>query len=80
MGVPIHMDASMDVHMDTRKTPCQKGVKLLNKLKAAVTRIPDNVPLATLAHWLSVFSVDPHSWVVCSVCHARFPDEGDDVW
>jgi hypothetical protein len=29
-----------------------------------VTRIPDNVPLATLAHRLSVFSVDPHSWVV----------------
>jgi hypothetical protein len=64
MGVPIHMDTSMDACVDTGKTPCRKGVELLNKLEAAVTRIPDNVPLATPAHRLSVFSVDPHSWVV----------------
>lgn len=45
------------------KTPCPKGVELLNRLEAAVTRIPDNVPLATPTHRLGIFSVDPRSWV-----------------
>ena len=45
------------------KTPCPKGVELLNKLEAALTQIPDNVPLATPAHRLSTFSADPRSWV-----------------
>jgi hypothetical protein len=45
------------------KNPCPKGIELLNKLEAAITHIPDNIPLATPAHWLSVFPVDSRSWV-----------------
>ncbi|KAH9170291.1 hypothetical protein EDB89DRAFT_2190372 [Lactarius sanguifluus] len=45
------------------KTPCQKGIDLLNKLEAALTRIPDSVPLATSEHRLSIFSANPHSCV-----------------
>ncbi|KAH9167194.1 hypothetical protein EDB89DRAFT_2126133, partial [Lactarius sanguifluus] len=45
------------------KTPCQKGIDLLNKLEAALTRIPDSVPLATSEHQLSIFSANPHSCV-----------------
>ncbi|KAH9050407.1 hypothetical protein EDB83DRAFT_2522604 [Lactarius deliciosus] len=45
------------------KTPCQKGIELLNKLKAALTWIPNSVPLATSEHRLSIFSVDPRSCV-----------------
>ena len=32
------------------RTPCQKGIELLNKLEVAMTQIPNNVPLATPAH------------------------------
>ena len=54
------------------RTPCQKGIELLNKLEVAMTQIPDNVPLATPAHWLNIFSADPHS------CVARL-EQGPEV-
>ncbi|KAH9020793.1 hypothetical protein EDB85DRAFT_2094831 [Lactarius pseudohatsudake] len=45
------------------KSPCRKGIELLNRLEAAAKRIPASVPLATPAHRLSAFSVDPHTCV-----------------
>ena len=59
------MQVSTGVPLGTlkMKTPCPKGVELLNKLKAALMQIPDNVPLATPAHRLSTFLANPHSWV-----------------
>ena len=45
------------------KTPCPKGVELLDKIEVAIARIPDNIPLATPEHRLSIFSADPRSWV-----------------
>ncbi|KAH9005554.1 hypothetical protein EDB86DRAFT_1458433 [Lactarius hatsudake] len=45
---------------ETRNVPCQKGIELLRKLEAATTRILNDVPLATPAHRLSLFSADPH--------------------
>ncbi|KAI9430083.1 hypothetical protein H4582DRAFT_2064198 [Lactarius indigo] len=55
-GAPLQAEA--------RKVPCRKGVELLSKLEAAATRIPNDVPLATPAHQLSLFSADPRSCVV----------------
>ncbi|KAI9433597.1 hypothetical protein H4582DRAFT_2060981 [Lactarius indigo] len=55
-GAPLQAEA--------RKVPCQKGVELLSKLEAAATRIPNDVPLATPAHQLSLFSADPRSCVI----------------
>ena len=55
MGVPLGTSKM--------KTPCPKGVELLNKLKAALTQILDNIPLATPAHRLGTFLADPRSWV-----------------
>ena len=49
--------------VDAGKIPCRKGIELLNKLKAAMTQIPNNIPLATPAHQLSVFSANPQSCV-----------------
>lgn len=51
----------MEAGNTREKPPCRKGIELLNKLEAAVTRIPNNVPLATPAHRLSIFSADPRS-------------------
>lgn len=61
----IEMGVSLKVPLAEAggKPPCLKGVELLNKLEAAITRIPDDIPLATPAHRLSVFSIDPRSWV-----------------
>ena len=62
MGAPLGTLPSVAGTLKT-KNPCPKGVDLLNKLEAAATQIPNNVPLATPAHQLSIFSADPHSWV-----------------
>jgi hypothetical protein len=57
------------------KTPCRKGIELLSKLEAAMTRIPNDIPLATPTHRLSIFSADPHS---CVASLEQDPDfEGD---
>ena len=50
---------------------CQKAVKLLRDLEAAVERIPDQTPRATQVHRLSVFAVDPHSCIA---------EPGEDDW
>jgi hypothetical protein len=55
VGSPLPVEAG--------KIPCRKGIELLKKLEAAVTRIPNNVPLATPAHRLSAFSAEPRSCV-----------------
>ncbi|KAH9165586.1 hypothetical protein EDB89DRAFT_1825923, partial [Lactarius sanguifluus] len=58
--VPLAMPPSTSGAGNTQgKTPCQKGIDLLNKLEATLTRIPDSVPLATSEHWLSIFSANP---------------------
>ncbi|KAI9432593.1 hypothetical protein H4582DRAFT_2132159 [Lactarius indigo] len=62
-GVPLGMPPPANAGNTQGKTPCQKGIELLNKLEAALTRIPDSVPLATSEHWLSIFLADPHSCV-----------------
>ncbi|KAN0139589.1 hypothetical protein V8E53_002618 [Lactarius tabidus] len=67
---PIHTDKAhfseltenLELELNAPGT-LKKGVELLNILEAAVTRIPDNVPLATPTHQLGIFSVDPRSWV-----------------
>lgn len=58
------------------KIPCRKGIELLNKLEAAMTRIPNDVPLATPAHRLSVFSADPRS---CVASLEQGADKGPEV-
>lgn len=73
MGAPL----PKPLHIEAGKAPCPKGVELLNKLEAAVTRIPDNIPLATPAHRLSAFSVDPHAWVASLVQDPEEDFEGD---
>ena len=62
MGAPL---GTLPLVAGTLKTKnlCPKGVDLLNKLEAATTHIPNNIPLATLAHQLSIFLVNPCSWV-----------------
>ncbi|KAH9047150.1 hypothetical protein EDB84DRAFT_1463023 [Lactarius hengduanensis] len=67
MGAPLQVEAG-----ETRKIPCQKGIELLSKLEAATTRIPNNVPLATPAHRLSLFSADPRFCVAS-------PEQGAEV-
>ena len=62
MGAPLGTLPSVPGTLKT-KNPCPKGVDLLNKLEATATQIPNNVPLATLAHQLSIFLADPCSWV-----------------
>jgi hypothetical protein len=57
--------APLGAPLPAGKIPCRKGIELLDKLEAAVTRIPNTVPLATPAHRLSAFSADPRSWVNC---------------
>ena len=59
------MQAETGVPLGTlkTKTPCPKGVGLLNKLEAALMQIQDNIPLATPAHRLSTFSANPCPWV-----------------
>ncbi|KAH8993073.1 hypothetical protein EDB86DRAFT_2805800 [Lactarius hatsudake] len=56
--VPLQVEAEK-----TRRIPCRKGIELLSRLEAAATRIPNNIPLATPAHRLSLFSADPRSCV-----------------
>ncbi|KAH9024039.1 hypothetical protein EDB83DRAFT_2205057, partial [Lactarius deliciosus] len=41
------------------KNICQKAVRLLQGLEAAVNRIPSDMPSATPEHRLSVFAADP---------------------
>ena len=66
---PVEVGVCLGAHLPIKatavqgRTPCQKGIELLNKLEVAMTQIPDNVPLATLAHWLNIFSADLHSCV-----------------
>ena len=62
MGPPLGT-LPMEVGKKKTEAPCPKAIFLLNKLEAAVTRIPNNVPMATPAHRLSTFSVDPCSWI-----------------
>ena len=75
---PVEVGARLGVRLPIKaatvqgRTPCQKGIELLNKLKVAMTQIPDNVPLATPAHWLNIFSADLHS------CVARL-EQGSEV-
>lgn len=72
MGAPLQVEAG-----ETRKIPCQKGIELLNKLEAATTRIPNNVPLATPAHRLSLFSADPRFCVAILEQGAEIEVESD---
>ena len=60
MGAPLGTLSSVAGTLKT-KNPCPKGVDLLNKLEAAATQIPNNIPLATPAHQLSIFSANPCS-------------------
>ncbi|KAH9171569.1 hypothetical protein EDB89DRAFT_1090585 [Lactarius sanguifluus] len=72
MGAPLQVEAG-----ETRKIPCQKGIELLSKLEAATTLIPNNVPLATPAHRLSLFSTDPRSCVASLEQGAEVEVESD---
>lgn len=45
--------------LQARKSPCPRGIKLLNRLNTATRRIPTDVPFATPAHRLSSFSANP---------------------
>jgi hypothetical protein len=57
------------------KSPCQKGIELLDRLEAAAARIPASVPLATPDHRLSGFSADPRD------CAASLEeDDIEDDW
>ncbi|KAH8980040.1 hypothetical protein EDB86DRAFT_2835557 [Lactarius hatsudake] len=56
--VPLQVEAEK-----TRRIPCRKGIELLSRLEAAETQIPNNIPLATPAHRLSLFLADPRSCV-----------------
>jgi hypothetical protein len=50
---------------------CPKASRLLEDLKAATERIPDEMPRATQAHRLSLFAVDPHECIA---------EPGEDDW
>ena len=76
MGVPLGAPPPVDAGKSQGKTPCQKGIELLNKLEAAVSWIPNNIPLATPAHRLSIFSADPRS---CIASPEQGPDKGLEV-
>ncbi|KAN0137295.1 hypothetical protein V8E53_004740, partial [Lactarius tabidus] len=56
------------------KSPCPRGIELLNQLNTATMRIPANIPLATPAHRLSDFSADPHT---CIASPEEDIEEGD---
>jgi hypothetical protein len=75
--MPRPMEISMEDRETQGKTPCPKGIELLNKLEAMATRIPNSVPLATPIHRLSAFSADPHSWVTSL---EQGPDDFEDDW
>ncbi|KAH9019584.1 hypothetical protein EDB83DRAFT_121222 [Lactarius deliciosus] len=62
---------------ETRNVPCKKGIELLSKLEAATTRIPNNVPPATLAHRLGLFSTDPRFFVASLEQGAEVEVESD---
>ncbi|KAH9011145.1 hypothetical protein EDB85DRAFT_1901324 [Lactarius pseudohatsudake] len=53
------------------KNICQKAVRLLQGLEAAVNRIPSDMPRATPEHRLSVFAADPLTCVA---------EPGEDDW
>ncbi len=76
MGVPLRVPPPVDARKSQGKIPCQKGIELLNKLEAAVSQIPDNIPLATPAHQLSIFSANP---CYCIASLEQGPDKGPEV-
>jgi hypothetical protein len=42
---------------------CPRAIQLLQGLEAATKRIPHDEPIATQAHRLSVFAIEPHECV-----------------
>jgi hypothetical protein len=71
----LRKDISMPRHLlQAVKSPCPRGIELLNQLNTATMRIPANVPLATPAHRLSDFSADPHT---CIASPEEDIEEGD---
>ncbi|KAH9027883.1 hypothetical protein EDB85DRAFT_1892780 [Lactarius pseudohatsudake] len=72
MEVPLGAPPPTSAGKTQGKTPCRKGIELLNKLEAALMRIPNSVPLATSEHRLSTFSADPRSCVAS-------PEQGSEV-
>ena len=42
---------------------CPRATQLLQDLRAAAKQIPDEVPVATEEHALSIFAVDPHTCI-----------------
>lgn len=61
---PIHaVDAVAKGTIPEGLKICPRATQLLQDLEAAAKQIPDEVPVATQKHPLSIFTVDPHSCV-----------------
>lgn len=70
-GAMMLQDQSSASQLPTQHVVDKNAISLLQDLKAAVKRIPSDIPSATPEHWLSAFSVDPHT------CVAK---PGEDDW
>jgi hypothetical protein len=69
---PIHaVDAVANGSVSEGSKICSRATQLLQELEAAAKQIPDEVPVATQEHPLSIFTVDPHTCVA---------EPGEDDW
>lgn len=64
---PPRVSAPAPIHATEASTQsriiCQRGLRLLKDLEAAINRIPSDVPRATSEDCLSVFAMDPRACI-----------------